>query len=115
MTHWQIDFKDINSVRRPAQSLKQQHFVETLNMVDTGTSILVDNPARADFNAETTLRAVAAVLQKGGCPGQLTFDRDPRFVASASGADFPAPFVRFLACLGIKADICPPHRPDHNG
>lgn len=115
MAVWQIDFKDITTVRRPEQAVKQQHFVETLNLVDTGTSILIDNPARADFNAETTLRALAAVLQQLGCPRQITFDRDPRFVASASGADFPAPFSRFLACLGIKADICPPQRPDRNG
>jgi hypothetical protein len=115
MEIWQIDFKDITTVRRPEQEVKQQHFVETLNVVDTGTSILVDNPARSDFNAETTLRSLAAVLQTTGCPRQITFDRDPRFVASASDGDFPAPFVRFLACLGIKADICPPQRPDRNG
>jgi len=115
MEIWQIDFKDITTVRPPEQAVKQQHLVETLNIVDTGTSILVDNPARADFNAETVIRALAEVLQKVGCPRQITFDRDPRFVASASGGDFPAPFVRFLACLGIKADICPPQRPDRNG
>jgi len=115
MEIWQIDFKDITTVRPPEQAVKQQHLVETLNIVDTGTSILVDNPARADFNAETVIRALAEVLQKVACPRQITFDRDPRFVASASGGDFPAPFVRFLACLGIKADICPPQRPDRNG
>jgi hypothetical protein len=114
MEIWQIDFKDVTTVRRAQAEDKQQHFVETLNIVDTGTSSLVDNPARADFNAETTLRSLAAVLQAAGCPRQITFDRDPRFVASASGGDFPAPFVRFLACLGIKADICPAQRPDRN-
>ena len=36
-------------------------------------------------------------------------------MTSASRGGFPAPFVRFLACLGIKADICPPRRPDKNG
>jgi hypothetical protein len=114
MEIWQIDFKDVTTVRRPEQTVKQQHFVESLNIVDSGTSILVDNPARFDFNAETAIRALAAVLQQEGCPRQITFDRDPRFVASASGGDFPAPFVRFLACLGIRTDICPPHRPDRN-
>lgn len=96
MEIWQIDFKDMTTVRRPEQTDKHQHLVETLNMVDTGTSILVDNPARADFNAETTLRSVAAVLKKVGCPRQITFDRDPRFVTSASSTDFPAPLVRSL-------------------
>ena len=115
MEVWPMDFKDVTPVRQAEQTDKRQHWVETLNLVDTGTSILVDNPARLDFNAETTIRAVATVLQREGCPGQITFDRDPRFVASAGGGDFPAPFVRFLACLGIKADICPPRRPDRNG
>jgi hypothetical protein len=115
MEIWQLDFKDVTTVRRPEETLKHQHFVETLNVVDSGTSILVDNPARFDFNAETSIRAVTAILQKVGCPRQITFDRDPRFVASPSGADFPAPFVRFLACLGIIPDICPPQRPERNG
>jgi len=44
----------------------------------------------------------------------LTFDRDPRWVGSASGRDFPAACVRFLLCLGIQPHICPPHRPDKN-
>lgn len=82
MEIWQIDFKDVTTVRRLEEAVKQQHFVETLNLVDTGTSILVDNPARTDFNAETTIRALAEVLQQVGCPWQITFDRDPRFVAT---------------------------------
>ena len=114
MEIWQLDFKDITTVRRPEETDKQQHFVETLNIVDTGTSILVDNPARLDFNAETSIRELAAVLQNVGCPRQITFDRDTRFMASASTGDFPAPFVRFLACLGIIPDVCPPQRPDLN-
>jgi hypothetical protein len=114
MEIWQIDFKDITTVGRPEETDKQQHFVETLNIVDAGTSILVDNPARLDFNAETSLRTLAGVLQKLGCPRQITFDRDPRFIASASTGDFPSPFVRFLACLGIKPDICPPRQPWKN-
>jgi hypothetical protein len=114
MEIWQIDFKDVTTVRRPEETDKQQHFVETLNVVDTGTSILVDNPARLDFNAETTIRALTTVLQKVGCPRQITFDRDTRFMASASTGDFPSPFVRFLACLEIIPDVCPPQRPDLN-
>lgn len=111
---WQMDFKDVTTVK-PEPQVKKQHLVETLNIIDTGTSILIDNPARQDFNAETVIRTLAQVFVQHGCPKQLTFDRDPRFVASASSGDFPAPFVRFLACLGIKADICPPQRPDMNG
>jgi hypothetical protein len=44
----------------------------------------------------------------------VTVDRDPRFVGRWSGRDFPAPLVRFLLCLGIDVNICPPHRPDLN-
>ncbi len=111
---WQIDFKDVTTVK-PDPQIKQQHLVETLNILDTGTSILLDNPARQDFNAETVIRTLAEVFDQQGCPQQITFDRDPRFVASASGGDFPAPFVRFLACLDIQADICPPQSPWKNG
>ena len=113
LAEWQIDFKDINTVP-PQPAGKKQHVVETLNVIDTGTSILVDNPARSDFNAETVILTMTDIFRQMGCPRQITFDRDPRFVASASSGDFPAPFVRFLACLGIKADICPPRRPDKN-
>lgn len=112
---WQIDFKDVGTIKPEAVEDKKQHLVETLNMIDTGTSILLDNPARTDFNAETVIRTVAESLKVLGCPQQITFDRDPRFVASASSDGFPAPFVRFLACLGIQPDICPPRRPDKNG
>jgi transposase len=51
-------------------------------------------------------------LQRSGLPAMLTFDRDPRWVGSASGRDFPSAFVRFLLCLGIQPTICLPHRPD---
>ena len=42
----------------------------------------------------------------------MTFDRDPRWVGSVSGRDFPAPLRRLLLCLGITPPICLPHRPD---
>ena len=42
------------------------------------------------------------------------FDRDPRFVGSPRGRDFPSPFVRFWQCLGVDVAVCPPHRPDKN-
>jgi len=111
---WQIDFKDVGTVP-PEPGGKRQHCVETLNMIDTGTSILIDNPARPDFNAETVIETVAQTLQQVGCPRRIRFDRDPRFVGSASSGDFPAAFVRFLSCLEIEADICPPQQPQENG
>src|SRR5437764_9440234 len=58
MTCWQLDFKDVSSV--PADPLgKRQHVVETLNIIDTGTSVLLDAHVRADFTAETALEALA--------------------------------------------------------
>jgi biotin operon repressor len=52
MTCWQIDFKDIES--RPADPLgKRQHVIEALNIIDMGTSVLLDAHVRADFTAET--------------------------------------------------------------
>lgn len=102
MEIWQIDFKDVTTVRRLEEAIKKQHFVETLNIIDTGTSILVDNPARSDFNAETSIRSIAHVLQAVGCPRQITFDRDPRFVASASSGDFQPPSSVSWPVLGSK-------------
>lgn len=53
-------------------------------------------------------------LRRYGCPAQMTFDRDPRWVGAVSGRDFPSPLRRLLLCLGITPHICPPHRPDKN-
>jgi transposase InsO family protein len=110
---WHIDFKDVSMVPADPEG-KKQHVVETLNIVDAGTSILIDNPSRDDFNEETALLAMAEVLQAQGRPYEITCDRDVRFVGSDSGSDFPSPFVRFLLSLDIIVNICPPMRPDLN-
>ena len=52
MLCWQIDFKDVSSVAADADG-KRQHVVETLNIIDTGTSVLLDAHVRPDFTAET--------------------------------------------------------------
>jgi hypothetical protein len=113
LTAWQLDFKDVTTVPGDPDG-KRQHAVEALNIVDTGTSIVLEARVRDDFTAATALEAVVAALQVHGLPERVTIDRDPRFVGSASGRDFPAPFVRCLTCLGVSVDICPPHRPDLN-
>jgi transposase InsO family protein len=104
--------------KRPAQPTdaegKRQHAVEALNIIDTGTSILLEAQVRTDFTAATALDAVIQALRAHGVPERITIDRDPRFVGAASGRDFPTPFVRCLSCLGVTVDICPPHRPDLN-
>lgn len=113
MSVWQMDFKDVSSV--PADPFgKHQHVVETLNIIDTGTSVLLDAQVRSDFTAETALQALASTLAKYGRPKRITVDRDPRWVGSPAGSDFPAALVRFGACLGIEMQICDPHQPQQN-
>jgi len=111
----QMDFKDIGSVS-PEQSSqgKRQHVIEVCNFVDAGTSIALWAQAREDFHEQTAMEAVITFLRKLGCPRQMTFDRDPRWVGSVLGRDFPSPLRRLLLCLGITPQVCPPHRPDKN-
>jgi hypothetical protein len=107
--------KDVGSVS-PDQSPqgKCQHVVEVCNFVDAGTSIALSAQAREDFHEQTALEAVITFLRQYGCPRQMTFDRDPRWVGGVSGRDFPSPLRRLLLCLGITPHVCPPHRPDKN-
>ncbi len=113
LTSWQLDFKDASTVATEPAG-KRSHVVEVLNTVDVGTSLLLDAHAREDFTAETSVQAVATLIRTQGLPDQVTFDRDPRFVGSAQSRDFPAPFVRFWACLGVAVTVCPPHHPQDN-
>jgi len=106
----QVDFKDVTTVPPDPQG-KHQHVVETCNFVDAGTSILLEAQVRDDFRAETAFDAVVAFLRRYGLPSMLTFDRDPRWVGSQSGRDFPSAFRRFLLCLGIEPNVCPPQQP----
>ena len=79
MEIWQIDFKDVTTVRRPEEAVKQQHYVETLNLVDTGTSILrslvaelrrrgPEQAARFSW-AQTALETLAAYQQAAARTG----------------------------------------------
>jgi hypothetical protein len=113
LTSWQLDFKDVSTVER-APDDKRQHGVEALNCVDCGTSLLVAADVRPDFTEETTLVAVAELLQAHGLPREITLDRDPRFVGAAGTGDFPSPLLRFLTCLGVEVHVNPPRRPDLN-
>ena len=110
-----MDFKDVSSVL-PAQSSegKHKHVVEVCDFVDAGTSVAMLAQAREDFHEQTAMEAVITFLQTYGRPRTMTFDRDPRWVGSSSGWDFPSPLRRLLLCLGIEPNICPPHRPDKN-
>jgi hypothetical protein len=105
----QIDFKSVSSVPADPEG-KQQHVVEVFHFVDAGTSILLNAQVSADFHAQTVLEAVLRFLQTYGCPHHMTFDRDPRFVGGPTGRDFPSALIRFLLCVGIQPNVCPPHR-----
>ena len=110
---WQLDFKDASSVPADPQG-KRQHVVEVLDVVDMGTSLLLEALPRADFTAETALESLAAAFRRLGLPLSLTLDRDTRWVGAAQGSDFPSALLRFCLCLGILVHVCPPHRPDRH-
>ena len=111
----QVDFKDVGSVS-PHQSPqgKRQHGGEVCNFVDAGTSIALLAQARADLHELTARAAVITFLRQYGCPAQMPFDRDPRWVGGVSGRDFPSPWRRLLLCLLITPHLCPPQRPTKN-
>jgi hypothetical protein len=110
---WGMDFHDVSTV--PADPLgKKQHVVEILNLVDHGSSAVVASEPGDAYTAETALRTVAQVFLQEGCPDRIDLDRDPRWVGSWTAKDFPSPLLRFLQCLGIDPQVCPPQRPDKN-
>ncbi|MBV7326739.1 integrase core domain-containing protein [Chloroflexi bacterium TSY] len=113
MCNLQMDFKDVTTVA-PALDGRRAHHVEVLNVIDVGTSVLLSNEARNDYNAETAIDVLATTFQDWGVPEKITFDRDPRFVGAAQSRDFPSATIRFLLCMGIEIDLCPPQRPDLN-
>jgi hypothetical protein len=51
---WQMDFKEISGIK-DVPGDKQGHQVETLNIIDCGTSILIDSQVRTDYRAETVI------------------------------------------------------------
>ena len=93
---------------------KRQPVVETLDVIDMGTSVLLDAQVHDTFTAETALASLAQTLQTYGLPAQLTLDRDTRWVGSPQGSDFPSALLRFGACLGIHIQVCDPHHPQQN-
>ena len=114
MEQWQLDFKDASTVPAEPEG-KQQHVVETLNVIDKGTSVLLASLVRSDFTAATALQAVAHTFQEQGLPDSITLDRDPRWVGASQGADFPAAVIRFCQSLGVAVLVCDPHHPQQNG
>jgi transposase InsO family protein len=109
----QMDFKDVSTVPADPEG-KQRHVVEVCNFVDAGTSILLDAQVHPDFHAETAFEAVINFLARYGVPPALIFDRDPRWVGSPTGGDFPSALCRFLLCVGVQPIILPPRHPELN-
>lgn len=110
----QADFTDIGTLP-PDPFGKRQHAVEAVLFEDVGSRQVVYSEISSNFHAETALAAVIACLRQTGLIGKLTFDHDPRWVGSPSGRDFPSALMRFLLCLGITPNLCPPRRPDRKG
>jgi hypothetical protein len=110
----QADFTDIGTVP-PDPFGKRQHAVEALLFEDVGSRHVVYAEISSNFHAETALAAVVACLRRTGLIGKLTFDHDPRWVGSPSGWDFPSALIRFLLCVGVQPNVCPPRRPDRKG
>src|SRR5437763_1534312 len=82
---------------------------------DVGTSILVEALPSDNYNAQTALSTEAAISKQYELPKILRFDHDARWLGSQTGRDFPGAFIKFLHCIGITPDVCPPRRPDRNG
>ena len=113
MQYWQIDLKDASSVPAEVEG-KQRHVVETLNIIDVGTSVLLAAHVAPNFTAEVGLRALAETFQQYGLPHAIRLDRDPRWVGAPQGSDFPSALVRFCSCLGIVVLVCDPQHPQQN-
>jgi hypothetical protein len=78
---------------------KRQHGVQTLNVPDLGTSVLLDAQVRDDFTAEVAIDAFVEPGPRYGCPAGVVVDRDTRWVGGPAGSDFPSAFVRFCALM----------------
>jgi hypothetical protein len=87
--------------------------VETLNIIDKGTSVLVAHHVRDDFTAETASSGGRTNVRRAGItflhyagPGHTLGG------LSAISSDFPAALVRFCHSSGVAVLICDPHHPN---
>jgi hypothetical protein len=111
MQVWEMDFADIITAGS-TRSDKQTHQVEMLDVIDSGSSVALATQVSDRFDAEWTLITLVDIFRATGLPKVIRFDRDPRLVASWTMNQFPSVLMRFLLCLGIRPDVCPPRRPD---
>jgi hypothetical protein len=68
--------------------------------------------ANSNYDEETAVVAPTDIFRAHGLPRHVRMDRDARLVGSWTIDGFPSALVRYLLCLGIQVDVCPPHRPD---
>jgi hypothetical protein len=67
LTHWQIDFKDVDSAEMEPEG-KQQHRLEIFNVVDQGSSYWLHAEVRSDFTVETVIETLVHAMQRWGVP-----------------------------------------------
>ncbi len=110
MQVWEIDFTDVTSASSE-RTEKKQHQVEALNVIDSGSSVVIDNQVSDRYDAEWSLMTLIDMLYRIGCPQVIRMDRDPRFIGGWQMDEFPSAMMRCLLCVGITPDICPPRQP----
>jgi DNA-binding MarR family transcriptional regulator len=105
MDEWEFDFGTV--------TIADDAKFEIAPIIDRGTSILIDIPAKkGTYQADTTLEMLIDVFREHGYPNRFRFDRDPRLIGSVGMDDFPSALMRFAWCIGMEPVICPPRRPD---
>lgn len=92
---WQIDWKDATTVPSDPEG-KQQHMVEILNVVDAGTSLLLDSLPRTDYTADTALLPLPTPCWLMGCRNPLPWTGIP--VGSGAGRRVIFPPLSCATC-----------------
>jgi hypothetical protein len=104
---WPLDFKDAATVP-PDPEGKQQQVVETLDMVDVGTSLALTVEPGEEYTAQTVFAPMVETLRTYGLPDLIGFDRDPRFVGSERRARLPQSLRALSALCRGGAEHLPP-------
>ena len=108
---WEIDFCTAANQSEEAPD-KQKNALEVFNVVDRGSSAVINSLASAHFDAEAALRTMDSTFRADGVAHCVSYDRDSRLVGSQSTDGYPSAFTRYLLCVGCGVDILPPRRPD---
>lgn len=110
MQVWEIDFTDVPGASSEATH-KKTHQVEVFNIIDTGSSVAIDSQASDRYDAEWSLLTLIDILRRSGRPKIIRLDRDPRFIGGWQMDGFPSAMMRFLLCVDVIPEICPPRQP----